>query len=313
MAGETEDTLSAEEALMEQSGNFLFGEEPTETPVEEPVTESVEEPDEEYEAGQEPQVEGDDELVEVEYNGQIIEAPPEIAEVLQKAESMDSDYTQKTQALSAERKQFETTVAELQQQKQQYEFAASIQDDLTQAYMYEQQIEQAQNLLTQQASSLTAPEFQQVQAGIADLKHKRDSLVQSLTTKQQEFQQSQEQAHAELLNKGTETLRSMIPGWNEQHQAEVRQYALDSGFTEAEIAGVVDPRQVNTLWKAAQYDKLKSGAKPAVAKLAQVKPKSRNPMSKETGGKLNLRKKLKSSKHSAADKAAMIGESISII
>ena len=62
---------------------------------------------------------------------------------------------------------------------------------------------------------------------------------------------------------------------------------------------MVDPRQVEVLWKAKQYDDLLAGKAQAVKKVQaapQVKAKSRTPMPKDVGDKLNLRKKLKNEK-----------------
>jgi hypothetical protein len=86
---------------------------------------------------------------------------------------------------------------------------------------------------------------------------------------------------------------------------------LSNGFTEAEIAQVVDPREVEVLYKASLYDALKEGAAPAVKKVLgapKITPKARQPMSKDVGDSLNLRKRLKSDKLSNSEKASALGD-----
>ena len=302
----------AQAAAEEAVADMIFG--PEETPEEyvpdpKPVPEGdePEETEEEVEATEE-EVEGDP-IVEFEWNGQLIEAPTSIKESLMRQQ----DYTQKTQEISAQRKAIEVTLGEVELRKQQYDFAQSIQGDLLKAQQLEATANEAREYIKNNLDNLPQSDVMKWQMAIEDARRERDELVQSLTAKQREHQQAQEQAHVELLNKGTEVLRSKIPGWGEDGQKQVRDYALNAGFTEAELSGVVDPRQVETLWKAAQYDSLQAG-KTAAVKTVQnaptIKSKSRNPMPKETQDKLNLRKKLKSDKVSNQDKASLIGESI---
>ena len=143
---------------------------------------------------------------------------------------------------------------------------------------------------------MTAEQMMRTKHDLDLVKDQKAALVEALSEKQKEFQEAQEQAQEELLKKGAEILKKSIPGWNEDAQKEMREYALSDGFTDQEIASVTDPRHVKVLWKAAQYDKLKSGAEQAkeVVKQAPViKARSRKQrMPEKKGRELNLRKKL---------------------
>lgn len=301
----------AEEAIVD----VLFG--PEETVAEEPVVEEAvtEEPEEE-EREVKPEVEGDDtsdedtsDLVEVEWDGQLIEAPKAIADALMR----QSDYTQKTQEVAAQRKAVEVQIGEVELRAQQYAFAQAVNPDIMKAQQLEQQAEQAHQYLRENIDTLTSTEIEKIRIAVDDSRRERDQLVQSMQQKHNEFQQAQEQSRQELLNKGTEVLRSKIPNWGAEAQKQVQEYALASGYTEAEVSQVVDPRQVETLWKASQYEALQQGKAAAVRKVQDapsIKPKSRNPMPQKVKDKLNLRKKLKSEKLTNADKAGLIGESI---
>lgn len=283
--------------------------EPAQEQVEEPVEAEAEETQEVVEeeldeVDPEPVVEGDD-LVEVEFEGQLIEAPKAVAEALMK----NADYTKKTQTLSADRKALEVQTGEVKELAKQYEFAQEIQPDILKAQQLEQQAEQAHQYLRDNIDDLSSVDIEKIRLAVDDARSERDKLVESLKVKQTEFQQAQEQSHKELLDKGTEVLRSRIPGWGEKSQAQVREYALAAGFTEQDIASVVDPRQVEALWKAAQYDQLQAGKVAAVKKVTgtpSIKAKPREAMPEATKRKLSLRKQLKNPKMSSRDKAKAI-------
>jgi len=293
-------------------GAMILGDDPE--PQEEQAAPEIEGDDEETEDQEPDDSEGDDEpedeidpnapeMVEVEWEGQLIEAPKSVAEALMR----QSDYTQKTQEVAAQRKSIEVQIAELDHKNKQFQFAESIRDDILKAQQLESQADQAYEYLRNNVDSLTPTEIEKIKIAIEDTRKERDNLVKSLTTKQTEFQQASEQSLQELRNKGTEVLRQRIPGWGEDKAKQVRNYALNSGYTEVEISNVLDPRQVETLWKASQYDNLKSGVTPAV-KAVQAAPsiKARNPMPKETRQKLDLRKKLASKNLTDKQKEALL-------
>ena len=295
---EAEETTEAQTEVPEDESPDVAAEDSAED------AEDAVEDDDDYEP-EGPSVEGDDDLVEVEWDGQLIEAPKSVAEALMR----QKDYTQKTQEVAAQRKEYEVYVAELKNTEEKFKFAESIQPDILKAQQLEQQAEQAHTYLRDNIDNLSSVDIEKIRLAVDDARRERDELVQSLTNKQQEFQQAQEQAHQELLKKGTEILRQKIPGWGEQQQKQVRDYATSNGFTEAELSNVVDPRQVLTLWKASQYDALKSGVTPAVKKVQSaptIKTKGRNPMPKDTRQKLDLRNKLASKKLTDKQKAELI-------
>lgn len=253
--------------------------------------------------------EGDEapEFVEMEIDGQLYEIPVQLKDHVLRQQ----DYTQKTQEVAEQRKAVEVVHAEIQAKQAEYAFMAEVQPDLTKAEQLKAQVDQARDYLREKSAELDVATFQQYQFGIAEAEREIAEISNSISKKQTEFQQAREQSIQELLNKGTEVLRSKIPSWGDEHQKQVRDYALSSGFTEQEISSVVDPRQVEVLWKASQYDALQQ-SKAAVVKKVQnaptIKPKSRNPMPQETRDKLDYRKKIKSPNLSAKDKERLMVE-----
>ncbi len=309
-----------DEAKLAEIGGMMLGdeapqeevvEEVTDTPVEgvsEAPDEAVEEQGEaevEVEASDEPE---GPEYVEIEIDGEVLEVDAKYKDYFLRQE----DYTTKTQEIAEQRKTVEVQRGEMELRASQFEFAESIRPDVLKAQQLEASAQQYHQYLRDNIDTLSSVDIEKLRLAIEDSNRERDALVQSVQQKQSEFQQASEQSKEELRNKGTEILRQKIPGWGETQQKQVRDYALSSGFTEAEISTVLDPRQVETLWKAAQYDALKAGAAPAVKKVQQaptIKTKARKSMPKETQDKLNLRKKLKSN-ISARDKRAIAAEDI---
>jgi len=268
-------------------------EEPAEEVVE--VEEPVEAKEEEVEAPAE-------EYVEIEVDGELLSVPEKYKDHFLRQQ----DYTTKTQDVAAQRKEVEVQLGAIEQTRQQFNFAESVQGDVIKAQQLEDTANQYHQYLRDNIDSLSSTDIEKIRFSIEDSRRQRDELVNSLTTKQTEFQQAQEQSYSELLNKGTEVLQQRIPGWGGPQQKQVREYALSTGFTEAEISQVVDPRQVEILYKASQYDSLKAGAVPAIKKVQEapkIKQKARDPKSGKFVKQKDLQNKLKDPKRSDRDKA----------
>ena len=315
----------ADKPSNEDIGALFLGDEPEAPEVVEEITEEVVEEalEEELPAGDDhevtPEIEGDDseleatetpeDIVEVEWDGQLIEAPRAIADALMR----QSDYTKKTQEVSTQRQEAEYLIEHVNSQRSQFEFAESIQPDMLTIQQKQSEIAQLEQYLRDNATSMDAQQIALAQLEIKNRESETSELQNSLASKYQDFQQAQEQSHQELLNKGTEVLRKHIPNWGEKEQAQVREFAKSSGFTDAEMNSVTDPRQVLALWKASQYDALKAGSAPAVKQVKEapaIKPKARNPMPDDVRQKLDLKNKLKSKKTSARDKQRLVAQDI---
>ena len=303
-------TQTAEESI----ADFLFGEEAPEEEYEPGPNVAVEgEEFEEVEASEEEKEvpEGaEGAVVEIEYDGKLYEVPEELKDALLR----QSDYTTKTQEVAQQRKEVEVITQQLQQQREAFEFAETLREDVLKAEQLDAQARQYHEYLRNNIDSLSATDIEKVRMAIEDARTERDKIANSVTSKQQEFQQAQQQSLQELLNKGNEVLKGKIPGWGAEQQKQVRDYAVGLGFSEGELASVIDPRQVEVLYKAAQYDALQAN-KPAAVKKVQkaptIKPRARDP---ETGKfvkqQQQLQKALKSNSLSDNDKAKLIGNDI---
>lgn len=277
-------------------------EEPTEEPVAEPVDEPTEEPTEESEEEVTEEVEEptEPETVDVEFQGKLYEVPPELKDALLR----EGDYTQKTQDVATQRKELEIQSENLKRVNSQYEFAMQVQDDVLKAHQLDQQIDQARAYMRENIDGMSHTDLEKIRMAIDETRSERDKLINGINAKNTQFQQAHEQTLKELVDKSTEVLRQKIPDWGDSHETQIKEYALSLGIPEQAYNSVVDPVEKLILHKAMQFDALKAGKAAAVEKVVStpsIKAKSRNPMSKDTGRKLNLRKKLKDPKRS--DKA----------
>lgn len=311
----SDERAEAHAAAEDAVADMLFGKEevqeteeeyqPDPKPIEEGEDTEVEETTDESEEV-EATNESEDGMVEVEFEGQIIEAPKAVAEALMR----NKDYTEKTQEVAAQRKEYEIKVENLQLVQSQYDFYQQVQSDILQAQQLDGKIQESREYLKSNVEAMDAAQIAKWQLGISEAEAERDKIIRDVTQKNSEHQQAHQQSKAELMTKSTEVLRQKVPGWGEKHEADIREYALSLGVPEQTFNSVVDPTEKLILHKAMQYDALKAGAVPAVKTVQSaptIKAKSRKPMPKETQDKLNLRKKLKNPNASNQEKADAVG------
>lgn len=190
---------------------------------------------------------------------------------LLKGYSRTADYTRKTQALAAARKEFE----EVERPK--------LHETLTQ---YEARLTQ----LAQELDTAAEPDWDRVRAEQpaefatlwaewdrykkqqAAVKHEHEKVAeQRMELERQEF--------TKYVAREKEQLLSVIPEWKDgtvakQETADIRAFALNLGFTEAELNAMVDHRAVAALRKAMLYEKRQQKAPAVKDKLAKATPKT---------------------------------------
>ena len=278
-------------------------EETVEESVEEPTAESTEETTEEStEETEEPATH------EIEIDGTLYEVPA----ALKDAVLRHKDYTQKTQDVADQRKSLEVAIGYIDLQQKQFNFAQSIWDDVKNVEVFKATVDQYKQYLRDNIDSLSSTDIERVRFEIDETRQKTEELTQSITAKQQESQQALEQSKVELQKQGTEVLQQRIPGWNEDLQTKVRDYAVSRGYSVIQLESAT-PEDVQTLYESMQYRALQAGKTAAVKKVIEtpsIKPKPRNPMPESVKNKLNLRKILKNPKLSSKAKARSIQESL---
>ena len=213
----------------------------------------------------------DEESSEIEVDGKKYALPKSAAEKLQAERLMHANYTQKTQALAEERRQFEATSAQEKQQQQEYvqdyakvvaisdqlalydkvDWESLIRDDPQQAMLYQQQ---------QRA-----------------LEGQRQQAVEAVTQKQQQFALNEQQSFAKQVQEASAYVTREIPNWSPERDNQLQKYVQSMGIAEKELTPVLlkHPALFKVLHKAELYDQMakKQAVKPPPA--VQEKPVTR--------------------------------------
>jgi hypothetical protein len=251
-------------------------EEGDEAPMSE-TSELEEEPTEEEEEGQEEvEQEGEEqeptEYYAVKIDGEELEVT---LDELQSGYQRQKDYTRKTQAVSAERKEYEAKQSEM----------TALHDN------FMQEAGMANELLNRDLKAFEAVDWNslketdpvgyvQKQIELNDVKEQQ----QALRTQAQQAYEFNQKAEAEGRSHYLETQKkealSYFPEWKDHEKAQVHvgkifEYARNNGYSEDALTGIVNAKDFLMLDKARQFDELKATKKSIKKK---VTPAIRKPL-----------------------------------
>lgn len=296
-------------SIADRIADAFLGKEPDEpqAPAEpeqqaaEPEADPVAEP--EAAASEESPSTAESEFAEVEFNGTKYQVPPELREPLIKS----ADYTRKTQEVAEQRRLVEYQTQQLKIAESERKFAETVKDEIQQLGALDAQINQYKQL---DWSSLTSDDMIRHKLAMDNLRDQREALDRTLGKKHGQFQEELKRSHAELVAKGTEAIKKSIPNFSAETAKEITAAAVADGYTAEEVASILDPRMVKTLWKAAQFDKLQAAKTQTVQKVAQAKPIAKatpasRPMDQAARERIDYSKQMKAAKTSA-EKARII-------
>jgi hypothetical protein len=207
---------------------------------------------------------------------------------LQAGYMMQADYQRKTQEIAKQRQDVERTVKEKTE--------PVIQN-------YERQLQ----TLSQVVAQIAAPELQNVNwvqlaqtdpakyVALQSRAQQVSNITQAIAAEQQKLgtQKTQEmqQARERAANEAVETLKTKIPGWNNDKYRSILEGSIEKyGFKSEEVTQVTDSRIIEVLNDALEYQRLKS-AKPIVDKKVVSIPKVVRPGSPDKDGQIADRKK----------------------
>jgi len=229
-------------------------------------------------------------MEEIEFEGERFAVPPKLKDALLR----QSDYTKKTQEVAEQKRLVEFQRQQVALAESERKFGELVRDQVTQMSQLDSALKQYEAL---DWRNLSTDDMIRYKVEIDQLKDRKASVERDVQGKHAQWQQEVQRAHADLLRQGMETVRKAIPGFSDATVAEIKDYALSEGYTPEEIGNILDPRQVKTLWEAAQYRKLQRGATTARAAVQQAKPIGKatpasNPMPQGTRDYLTYRKAL---------------------
>ena len=238
------------------------------------ANDSEAESEESYDESEVEQDEGDEEAEEPpKYRVKAAGEEKEVTlDELIKSYQLGTDYTKKSQAVAEERKVVEA-------ERQRIEEARYLRDQ------YAERLQVIEQMLNQQPETENLDYLKETDpigyaVKVAELSQREKQLAQVQAERQriamQQDQERQEQL-GHVIQAEARKLAEAIPEYADPQKGEVarrelREFGQKLGFTEQELAGIYDSRQVLTLWKAMQYDKLQS-AKPGITKKVNEAPK----------------------------------------
>lgn len=222
------------------------------------------------------------EFEEVEYEGETYQVPPKLKEAIIR----QSDYTKKTQEVADQRRTLEV----LQQESHMARLQEQFQKDTAQE---NQQLQALEWALQQPVDwkSMSTDDALRYKLQLDGWRDQKSALEKSIGEKRQGWEKKQHEAYTKMVDDSLAVVAKRIPGWSPAVAKSVTEHALSEGYTDHELRRAnTDPRLAVTLWKAAQYDKARSSATPAVAQAKAAKVSSSQPMSPQVKSQLAFRK-----------------------
>jgi hypothetical protein len=207
---------------------------------------------------------------------------------------LGADYTKKSQAVAEERKA-------VQAEQQAITEAKQLRDQ------YAQRLQVIEGILSQGQETEDLDYLKETDpigyaVKVAELSQKEKQLSQVQAERQRlaaAQEQDRQQWMSNLVKQESAKLASVLPDYVDPEKGEslrkaVRTYGKEKlGFSDEELASVVDSRHVITLYKAMQYDRLQE-SKPSINKKVAEAPKiMKSGVSKSRDGNAEQYKKLK--------------------
>ena len=189
-----------------------------------------------------------------------------------KSYQLGTDYTKKSQAVAEERKVVEA-------ERQRIEEARYLRDQ------YAERLQIIEQMLNQQPETVSLDHLKETDpigyaVAVAEQQQRDKQLAQVQMERQRIAEQQQQERQEQLgqvIQAESRKLAEAIPEYADPQKGDVtkrelREFGLKLGFSDQELSGIYDSRQVLTLYKAMQYDKLQS-SKPGITKRVNEAPK----------------------------------------
>lgn len=239
--------------------------EPEEREDEEAEPESSDDDEAEPE-GEETEAKAEDEsFEEVEFEGKAYKLPKELKDALLR----QSDYTRKTQDVASKRRELEEREQFLQVQEQIRGVAL---DKIAEARALQQQLAEYEKLDWARLAEENPTQYLQLDRQQRSLAAKAQALQGEVQQLSQAEMAKVQEYRAQVLAKGMEELKRDLPSFGPELVAELRKTGERFGFSEQELASVVDPRMVKILHAAHQWQKLQGSKGQASKKVQEAKP-----------------------------------------
>jgi hypothetical protein len=203
----------------------------------------------------------------------------------------NADYTTKTQEVAEMRR---SAQAQAEAHRAQVEFEKAVAEDMQSVHAINAQMRQYKEL---DWTGLDAEALFKLQRAYENLKDSKADAEKSIADKRKQFDGYVQQQFAAQVQATEAYMAKAVPGWSPKAGQELTGYMAAQGLGPDAIRSVVkDPVATLAYWKAQQFDKAKSGAKPAKGAAPTIKPGASNPDLSKRMQTLNFKKQLSTAK-----------------
>jgi hypothetical protein len=214
--------------------------------------------DDQTDAASQEQTEEDE---EIEIGGKKVAMPKSIAAEIKAGTMRNADYTQKTQAVAAERKAVEAEREQVRQQAAQHQQFIK---EVAKVTALDDQLEEFKKVDWQGLSREDPALAQQLRFQYDDLQQKRNEAAQAVTHKQHEHALAEQQTTAKQVQEAEAYVQREIPGWTQERATKVQAFAAAEGLKlDASTARVLiqNPALLKIMHKAELFDQLEKKQK----------------------------------------------------
>ena len=256
----------------------------------EPEAEAEELPTEVEEQYEVEEVEATEETKEPSYRVKVGGEEFEVTlDELRNGYQRQSDYTRKSQSLAEQRKTFEANLNAVQNERQQY---SQILDKVTDGQDVE--VTRLQNIDWASLKEADPMEYMEKRIELQEAKEKVTSLKQEQVRVNSQNQREYQHQLTQVLESEARKLGEALPEYldsNSDLKNRLREYALNSGFTERDIDSIADHKVILVLHKAMLQDESRRGTARKISKKVPRVVKAGTPESKSQKGQRNLKEK----------------------
>ncbi len=205
------------------------------------------------------------ETAEIEVDGKVYTVPKELEPAFLKSK----DYTHKTQELAERRRavdEREQFMAQVEQTR------GAVFEKAVEMRAIEQQLDRFAKLDWQGLADQGGSDYLKLDRAHRELQEQHARMhgeVQNLIAQQQGLSATERQ---QRLQRGNEELAREIKAWSPELGRKLLDNGKQYGFTDAELAEVIDPRYVRVLHDAYQWRQLQSSKDQLKKKVEHVKP-----------------------------------------
>ena len=260
---EAEEVLTDQPEAEDQDSESVAEDSDNEEPEEAEEGEGTETEDEQPELG------SNSETVEVEYDGEVYAVPKRLKDAVMATK----DYTEKTQSLADERRNYEAEKADF---TQYMEATKAQSDQMANLAAIDQQLNHFEtfdmnHLIDTDITSANKLQYQKQQ-----LQAQRGQLVGAIQQGEQQRQEAQHQNMVRVAERTDAKLASEVTGWGDEMKSDLGKFAVDMGLPANMVSNAVTYPEINILRLAQIGYKTENQVKAAVKskdrKIVQVKP-----------------------------------------